>query len=321
MARILITEQIEGSAVTELSQHHEVRIDPQLWSDPSQLTAAIGDFDAIIVRNQTKVTAELIQAGVNLKVIGRAGAGLDNIDCDAASSTGVVVCYTPAENSLSVAELVLGFMLSLARDIPAAQNSTAAGNWERKRFTGIELSGKTLGIIGFGRIGTMVTERARAFGMTIIAFDEYISETAPSLLENDVELVDLPTLLSRSDFVSCHTPLTSETRGFVNAEFLSQMKETAYFINASRGEVVNEAALIDGLEAKKIAGIALDVREVEPPVAGKLEQMENVLLTPHIGAFTHEAQNRVIEQVCRDVSTVLDGQPATSFFNFPKPKP
>ena len=319
MARILITEQIDGAAVDLLSQNHEVLIEHRLWSDTEQLEARSVDIDAIIVRNQTQVTANLIQSASHLKVIGRAGAGLDNIDCDAATKANVVVCYTPSENSLSVAELVMGYMLSLARNIPTADRSTSEGNWERKRFTGSELSGKTLGIIGFGRIGTLVAQRANAFGMTVIAHDEFLTTDAPHLLENGVELMGLSDLLSQSDFVSCHTPLTEDTRGFVNSDFLSQMKHNAYLINASRGEVINESDLVVALESEKISGAALDVREVEPPIAGKLEAMTNVLLTPHIGAFTREAQDRVIERVCHDVDAVLRGEPATSFFNFPLP--
>ncbi|MCP4812476.1 MAG: hydroxyacid dehydrogenase, partial [Planctomycetaceae bacterium] len=269
--------------------------------------------------NQTQVTAPLIAAAPKLEIIGRAGAGLDNIDTKAATETGVVVTYAPRENSLSVAELTIGLMISLARKIPVAVADTRQGGWNRAAFTGSELSGKTLGVVGIGRIGTLVAERARAFDMTILAHDDYVDPTAAHLQALDVQLDSLETVLARADFVVCHVPLSDETRNLFNQQRFEQMKPGALFINTSRGEVVDEIALAEALQQQRLAGAALDVRSEEPPTAGLLEQMENVILTPHVAAFTHQAQERVVAAVCQDVSAVLQGQAAVNAFNFSLP--
>ncbi len=320
MKDVLITEKIQGSAVDELKRDFSVQCEPELWNSPGTLRQIASDFRALIVRNQTKVTAELIEAAPGLKVIGRAGAGLDNIDLAAASRAGVVVAYTPEQNSISVAELALGMMLSLARKIPAADRSTRAGSWDRYAFTGSELYGKTLGIVGLGRIGYRTAVRARAFGMDIIAHDEFANPDAIVVSETRAVMTGLEDLLSRADFVSCHLPLTKQTVNFFDYEKFSRMKPGAYFINASRGEVVDEDGLIRALKQKKIAGAALDVRQKEPPVPGPLSEMENVIITPHIGAFTEEGQERVVSSVCRDVASILSGREAKNFFNFSRPK-
>ena len=311
MADILVTENITGAAMTRLRESHDVAFEPELWSSPD-LAARLADARAVIVRNQTQITRELIGQAGRLEIISRAGAGLDNVDTDAAAEAGIVVSYAPAENSLSVAELVLGLLLSLARRIPAAWADTRNGGWDRRTFTGVELSGRTLGIVGFGRIGRLVAERARAFGMRLLAHDEFLP--AEVFDKAGAESVSLDQLLAESDAVSVHVPLLDSTRGLFGERQFAAMKPSAWFVSAARGEVVNEAALTAAPQSGQIAAAALDVRETEPPVRGLLEQMDNVILTPHIGAFTKEAQERVVELVCRDVIAVLSGGEAASPF-------
>jgi D-3-phosphoglycerate dehydrogenase len=319
MADILITENIIGQAVESLKKKFDVDFEPDLWQSPDKLKETIRNYKAILVRNQTKITQEVIQAAPSLKVIGRAGAGLDNIDLEAATKAGKVVVYTPEQNSISVAELALGMMLSLARKINAADKDTKNGNWNRQQFTGYELYGKTLGIVGMGRIGYRTAVRAKAFGMKIIAHDEYANPDATPLSELQAPLVSLEKLLSTADFISCHLPLTPLTGCFFGYEKFSMMKPSAFFLNTSRGEVVDEKGLLTALEEKKIAGAALDVRQKEPCTVDAFSVMDNVILTPHIAAFTREGQNRVVVSVCQDITAVLEGKPAKNFFNFPVP--
>lgn len=314
MAEILVTENITGAAMTRLRQTHDVAFEPDLWNSP-ELAGRLAGVRAVIVRNQTQVTRELIERAGRLEIIARAGAGLDNVDTVAAAEAGIVVTYAPAENSLSVAELVLGLLLSLARRIPSAWADTRSGGWDRKTFTGVELSGRTLGIVGFGRIGRLVADRARAFGIRLLAFDEFLPATA--IEAAGAKPVSFEKLLAESDAVSVHVPLLDSTRGLFGARQFAMMKPTAWFLNASRGEVVDEAALVLALQSGEIAAAALDVRDTEPPVRGPLEDMDNVILTPHIGAFTDEAQERVVELVCRDVISVLSGGKAISAFGVP----
>jgi D-3-phosphoglycerate dehydrogenase len=319
MADILITEEIKGQAVEALKKKFDVHFKPDIWQSPDKLSAIINNYQAVLVRNQTKITREIIEAAPLLKVIGRAGAGLDNIDIGAATNAGKVVAYTPEQNSISVAELAMGMMLSLARKICIADKDTKAGNWDRQRFTGCELYGKTLGIVGLGRIGYRTAMRAKAFGMHIIARDEYANPDATPLSELQAPLVTLEELLSKSDFISCHLPLTPLTRNFFDYKKFSMMKSTAFFLNTSRGEVVDEKGLLSALEEKKLAGAALDVRQKEPCLVDAFSVMDNVILTPHIAAFTREGQNRVVISVCRDIAAVLEGKPAKNFFNFAVP--
>lgn len=314
MSQIVVTENIAGVAMQRLRESHDVLFDPQLWQRPDDLAAALQTAQAVIVRNQTQITRELIQQAPQLKIIARAGAGLDNVDTQAAAEADIVVSYAPSENSVSVAELVLGSMLSLVRRIPAAWQDTRGGGWDRGGFTGGELFQKTLGIVGLGRIGRLVAQRAAAFDMTLLAHDDFVDPTAPAVRELNVKLVSLPELLAASDFVSAHVPLTGQTRAMFDSQLFAQMKPSAFFINASRGETVNEPDLLAALRDSQIAGAALDVRSSEPPTIGELEALDNVILTPHIGAFTHEAQERVVETVCRDVAAVLSGGEAASAF-------
>jgi len=317
---ILITENVAARWIDELKKKFTVTLEPELWKSPDKIKALLPGCRALIVRNQTRVNADLLSAATKLEVIGRAGAGLDNIELPAATAKGIVVVSTPDQNSISVAELAIGMMLGLARKIPAANQHAHGGGWERQRFVGTELYGKNFGVVGLGRIGFLTATRARALGMNILAHDNFISPDSVAVAETHAELLGLDELLAQSDFVSCHTPLTPETRHFFNYEKFCRMKPTAFFLNLARGEVVDENGLIRALQEKKIAGAGLDVREQEPPAPSALAGMDNVILTPHIAAFTREAQDRVLAAACQDVTAVLEGRVPKNFVNFPKPK-
>jgi len=320
MPKIIISENITGSAINALRGEHEVVYDPQLWKSPDALKAMLVDATALVVRNQTQVTAELLAAAPQLKIVARAGVGVDNIDVAAASASGVVVSYTPAANAVSVAELAIGLMLAFARNIPAADADTRAGGWNRQRYMGTELAGKTLGVVGFGRIGQMTAERARAFEMKIVAADAWLKPDSPALPRLGATLLSLNELLAAADVVTLHVPLTPETNGLIGAPQLAGMRPSAVLINTARGEVVDEPALLAALESRQIAGAALDVRRVEPPGPSPFDQMPNVIVLPHLGAFTFEAQERVVEALSRDVRRVLADDTAIEYFNFPMPR-
>lgn len=320
MPDVLVSEAVAGREMDALKSSFAVTYEPELFKNPQRLKELLPNYKALIVRNQTQVDADLLGAGDNLVVVGRAGVGLDNVDHKAASDAGIVVTFAPEQNSISVAELAMGLMLSLARMIPAADRSTKGGGWDRKRFTGTELFGKTLGIVGLGRIGFLTAMRARAFGMDVLVHDTQVNPDAFTVAETRATLVDLPQLLRESDFVSVHVPETPATINLFNDERFALMKPTAHFINTSRGKVVEERALIRALVEKRIAGAGLDVRVKEPPEAGPLSEMDNVILTPHVAAFTEEGQDRVVTCVCRDVAAVLRGDGAKNFFNFAKPR-
>ncbi len=320
MPDVLITENIAGRPVDELGQRHDVARRPELWKDPPALLDAISTARALIVRNQTQVTAALIAAAPRLEIIARAGVGLDNVDVPAASQAGVVVAYTPSQNSISVAELTLGLILAWVRKIPAADRHVKEGGWARYQFMGSELHGKKLGIVGFGRIGVLTARRAAAFGMDVLAHDPFLDPDNLFVAETRPRIVGLEELLAAADVVTCHLPAAPQTRWLFDYKRFCRMKPTALFVNVARGEVVDEAGLVRALEEQKIAGAALDVRETEPPSVGRLEQMANVVLTPHLGAFTQEGQRRVVASVCRDVAAVLGGAAATNYVNFSRPK-
>lgn len=307
MPDILISENIRGTAIDALSQRFDVAFEPDLWRDPQALAERISSVRALIIRNQTQITAELLKLAPNLTAVGRAGVGLDNVDLSACTKAGVLVIFTPEQNAISVAELTMGLIIALARHIPAADADTKHGGWNRQRFYGTELYGKSLGIIGAGKIGFLTAHRARAFGMNILAHDPFVSPDNVYMAEVAAELTSLEDLLQRADVVSCHLPSTPQTAGILNARLLSLMKPSAFFINTSRGEVVNEDDLCTLLRERKIAGAALDVRQKEPPLPGDLESLPNVLLMPHIAALTHEAQDRVNRAICDDITRTLQG--------------
>ncbi|MCA9020625.1 MAG: hydroxyacid dehydrogenase [Planctomycetaceae bacterium] len=300
--------------MNRLIQEQDVEFDAYLWQNTDLLKQKIQNTKALIVRNQTKVDRELIDAAPELKIIARAGVGLDNVDTEYAHEKGIIVCFTPDANSISVAELTIGLMLALMRKIPEARQDTLTGGWNRLKFTGSELYGKSFGLIGMGRIGSLTAARAKAFGMKILAADPFLKADAPQLKELDATLLPLDELLAESDVVSCHSPLTPDTRKMLTYQHFRRMKPDAFFINTSRGEVVDERGLTQALLEHKLAGAALDVRETEPPQQSPLNQMENVILTPHIAAFTVEAQDRVVDSVCEDVRLVLSGKKAINVF-------
>ncbi|HEV8595395.1 MAG TPA: hydroxyacid dehydrogenase [Thermoplasmata archaeon] len=301
--KVLVTDGLEPEALAKLNAHHAVDL---IETSPPKLLEIIGGYDALIVRSRTKVTADVIAKAAKLKVIARAGVGVDNIDVAAATKRKIPVVNAPAASTISVAELALAHMLSLARRIPQAHASLKTGKWEKKAFEGIELYGKTLGLVGSGRIGAEVAKRANAFGMRVIAYDPYITPKVAS--ERGFELTDLESLLLQADFISIHAALTDETRHMIGAKELALMRKSAYVVNCARGEIIDEAALAASLEAGEIAGAALDVFEKEPPTGSPILAVENTSLTPHLGASTKEAQVRVGETVAEDVIRVLAGQ-------------
>ena len=319
--RVLISEDVTGSGIERLKKRYLVQTDADLWKKDAELMKAIQGADALIVRNQTKVTAALLSKATTLQVIGRAGVGYDNIDVQAANQTGVVVSYSPEENAISVAEHVLGLLLALARKIPGADRSVKNGKWERKKYHGVELLGKTLGILGLGKIGARVALRAKAFGIRLLTYEAFLPTTHLHFTETGACLVSFDQLLAESDFLTVHLPLNEKTRGMLNIKAFEKMKPTAFLINTSRGEIVVEKDLVKALQEGKLAGAALDVRETEPPPAeSPLYVLENVILTPHTAGLTYEAQEKVVDAIAEDVDRVLSGQPALRYVNFPLPK-
>jgi D-3-phosphoglycerate dehydrogenase / 2-oxoglutarate reductase len=290
-AKILVSDDVSEAGLEPL-RSAGFAVEKRVGLKPDELRAAVGDYDGLVVRSETKVTAEVLDAAARLRAIGRAGVGVDNIDVAAATQRGVVVMNAPDGNTMTTAEHTVALLLALARRVPQANASLSAGRWERKKFVGVELRGKTLGLVGLGRIGRVVASRARGFEMRVVAFDPFV---APEQLANaGVELAPLREVCARADFLSVHTPLTAETRGIIGAEELSLMKPTARVINCARGGLIDERALFDALREKRIAGAALDVFEQEPPPAGHpLLGLEEVIATPHLGASTVEAQEGV----------------------------
>ncbi len=319
---ILISEDLDAPAIQKLSAKYHVVREPALWKDTARLKELIREARAIMVRNQTQLTEEVLSGAPKLVGIGRVGVGLDNIAVDAATKRNVVVIAPLNANATSVAELTIALMLALARKIPYSDRSTKGGGWDRKGCTGIELDKKTLTLCGFGRIGRMVAARARVFGMRVVVFDPFVKADSPHLGEVGATLApQFEDALAVADFVSVHSPLTPETKHMFNAKAFGAMKPGSFFINTSRGGVMDELALLMALQSNRLGGAALDVREVEPPKArSAFESMDNVILTPHIGAFTQEAQTRTFEGVCEDLDRLLSGQPAVNFVNIPAPK-
>jgi D-3-phosphoglycerate dehydrogenase len=286
LVRILITDQIHDDGIKMLEQIGEVDIKTGLT--PKQLLDKIKGYDVLVVRSATKVTKEVIDSGENLKIIARAGVGLDTIDVQAAKARGIKLVNAPEAPTIAVAELVIGLMLSWARHLPRADNSMKEGRWEKAQLIGRELRGKTLGIVGTGRIGQAVGYRAKAFLMNILAYD--VEQNTEFISGTGTHYVDLEELLRKSDFVSLHVPATPKTRHMIGRHEIELMKPSAVLVNTSRGEVIDEAALVSALKKSKIAGACLDVYDREPPKDSPLLRLPNVILTPHIGASTLEAQ-------------------------------
>ncbi len=313
MPKILITDSIHDDAVEILKRVGDVEIATGLT--PDELKEKIKDADAIVIRSGTKLTKDIIDAAENLKVIARAGVGVDNVDLNAATEKGIIVVNSPDASSISVAELAIGLMLSAARNIPQATASLKRGEWDRKSFKGVELYGKTLGIIGLGRIGQQVAKRAQAFGMNIVGYDPYIPVDVAKNM--GVELMEVDDLCKVSDFITLHVPLTPKTKHIIGKEQISLMKKNAIIVNCARGGLIDEEALYEALKDKKIRGAGLDVFEEEPPKDNPLLTLDNVIGTPHQGASTVEAQKSAGTVVAEQVVKILSGKPAENVVNLP----
>jgi D-3-phosphoglycerate dehydrogenase / 2-oxoglutarate reductase len=311
--RILVAEPIAPEGVALLRAHHEVDERPGL--SPAELCQILGDYDALVVRSQVPVDAAVIAAGTRLQVIGRAGVGVDNVDLEAATRAGITVVNAPTGNTIAAAEHTLALLYGVARKIAAADASLRRGEWTRTKFTGLELRGRTLGIVGLGKIGQAIAARARAMEMTVLASDPYVN--AEQAAHHGVELVSLEDLLARADVVSVHVPLSRATRGMIGAKQLARMKPGAILLNVARGGVVDEAAVAAALTAGTLAGAGIDVFEQEPPVDSPLLGAPNTLLTPHLGASTAEAQVAVAEEIADQVLDVLAGRSARYAVNAP----
>ncbi len=314
--RVLVSDKLSETAV-QIFRDRGVDVDylPDLGKDKDALLAKIGEYDGLAIRSATKVSPKILEAAKKLKVIGRAGIGVDNVDIPAASQRGIVVMNTPFGNAITTAEHALSMMMALARQIPEASASTLAGKWEKNRFMGVELFNKTLGVIGCGNIGSIVADRALGLKMKVIAYDPFLSPERA--LEIGVEKVELLELITRSDFITLHTPLTDKTRNIIGAAAISRMKKGVRIINCARGGLVNEDALHDALVSKHVAGAALDVFEVEPATDHKLFKLDNVIATPHLGASTGEAQENVALQVAEQMSDYLIKGAVTNALNMP----
>jgi D-3-phosphoglycerate dehydrogenase len=304
---VLIAEQLSPATIEALGPDFEIRhVD---GADRAQLLPALADVDAVLIRSATRMDAEALAAAASLKVIARAGVGLDNVDIKAATAAGVMVVNAPTSNIVSAAELTIGHILSLARRIPAAHGSLADGQWKRSAYTGTELYEKTVGIIGLGRIGALIAARLQAFDMRVVGYDPYVTPTRAQQL--GVELLSLDELLEQSDFVTVHMPKTPETTGMIGVDQLRRMKRTAYVVNVARGGLIDEDALHEALITGEIAGAGLDVFTSEPPAPGgsaqRLLELPNVVVTPHLGASTDEAQEKAGVSVAKSVKLALEG--------------
>ena len=314
MAKVLIADKMSESAA-EVFRARGIDVDVVTGLKPEQLIERIGAYDGLAVRSATKVKPEVIAAAKNLKVIGRAGIGVDNIDLPAATQRGIVVMNTPGGNSITTAEHTIAMLFSLARQIPAADRSTRAGKWEKSRFMGVELTGKTIGVIGCGNIGSIVAERAMALRMRVIAFDPFLS--ADRARDLNIEKVTLDELLARADFITLHVPMTDQTRGIIDAAALSKTKRGVRIINCARGGLVVEADLKAAIESGHVAGAALDVFTEEPARDNPLFGMEQIVATPHLGAATTEAQEKVAVEIAEQISDYLLTGAVTNALNMP----
>ena len=314
MFRVLISDELSPRAV-EIFKERGIEVDVKTGMKPEELIACIGDYDGLAVRSATKATEKVLEAATRLKVIGRAGIGVDNIDIDRASTRGVVVMNAPFGNAITTAEHAIAMMFAVARQIPAADQSTQTGKWEKSRFMGTELTAKTLGIIGCGNIGSIVAERAQGLKMRIIAYDPYLSpERAEDL---GVEKVELDDLLARAEIITLHTPLTDATRSILDADAFAKMKQGVFVVNCARGELNIEADLKAALDSGRVGGVAVDVYAEEPPKGYSLFGAEGVVATPHLGAATTEAQEKVALQIAEQMSDYLNTGAVTNAINAP----
>jgi D-3-phosphoglycerate dehydrogenase len=316
MPRVLISDALSTAAVQIFKDRGvETDFQPNLGKDKDKLAEIIGDYDGLAIRSNTKVTAKLLERATRLKVIGRAGIGVDNVDIPAATARGIIVMNTPFGNSITTAEHAIAMMFAVAREIPAADASTQAGKWEKNRFMGVEITAKTLGVIGCGNIGSIVAERALGLKMRVIAYDPFLSPERA--LDLGVEKVELDDLLRRADFITLHTPLTPQTRGIMSAENIAKTRKGVRIINCARGELVDEKAMRAALDSGHVAGGAFDVFSEEPATTNPLFGHPNVVCTPHLGASTTEAQENVALQVAEQMSDYLMRGAISNAINFP----
>jgi D-3-phosphoglycerate dehydrogenase / 2-oxoglutarate reductase len=316
MPKVLISDALSPAAVQIFKDRGiEVDFQPALGKDKEKLAAAVGNYDGLAIRSATKVTGKVLEWAKNLKVIGRAGIGVDNIDIPAATARGIIVMNTPFGNSITTAEHAISLMLALARQIPEADASTRAGKWEKNKFMGVEIFGKTLGVIGCGNIGSIVADRALGLKMKVIAYDPYLS--AGRAADLGIEKVELEELFKRADFITLHTPLTDKTRNIINADAIKAMKKGVRIVNCARGGLVDEAALYEALKSGQVAGAAFDVFVTEPATENPLFSLPNVVCTPHVGASTSEAQENVALQIAEQMSDYLLRGAITNAINFP----
>jgi D-3-phosphoglycerate dehydrogenase len=313
-AKVLISDDLSPAAVA-IFEERGIAVDVRTGLAKEELERIIGAYHGLAVRSATKVTAKVIDAARQLKVVGRAGIGIDNIDVKAATAKGIIVMNTPFGNSITTAEHAISLMLALARQIPAADRSTRGGKWEKSRFLGVEVCGKTLGVIGCGNIGAIVADRAIGLKMKVIAFDPFLSPERAIAI--GVEKVDLDQLLARADFITLHTPLTEKTRHILSAEAFAKCRAGVRVINCARGGLIDETALAEAIKSGHVAGAALDVFEVEPATENVLFGLENVISTPHLGASTTEAQEKVAQQVAEQMADYLLKGAITNAVNFP----
>ncbi|HHW13745.1 MAG TPA: phosphoglycerate dehydrogenase [Firmicutes bacterium] len=312
--KVLVADAISERGLVKLREAG-FEVDVRTGLAPERLKEIIGEYDALLVRSQTKVTAEIIAAAPRLKVIGRAGVGVDNVDVPAATARGIVVLNAPEGNTISTAEHTWALLMSVARMVPQACQSLKEGQWDRKSFVGVELSGKTLGVVGLGRVGGQVAKRALAFGMRVLAYDPYLSAERAEKL--GVEVATVEQIVAEADFITVHTPLTPETRHLFGPEQFAKMKPGVRIVNCARGGIYDEEALLAALESGKVAGAALDVFEQEPPTNTALVRHPRVVVTPHLGASTVEAQENVAIDVAREVVNFLRGEPFKNAVNLP----
>ncbi|MFY0543013.1 phosphoglycerate dehydrogenase [Brevibacillus sp. H7] len=315
MYKVLISDPLSEFGIQKLLDAPDVEVVRQTNLSPSDLLAVIGEYDALLVRSQTQVTAEVLAAGKRLKAVGRAGVGVDNIDIDAATKAGVVVINAPDGNTISTAEHSFAMLMAVARNIPQAHKKLTDGIWDRKSFQGVELNNKVLGILGLGRIGTEVAKRAKAFGMSVLAYDPFLTEERAQKLGVTNATVD--DICMQADFITVHTPLTKETRHLISSREFAKMKDGVRIINCARGGIIDEKALYEAILTGKVAGAALDVFEQEPPVDNPLVGLPQVVTTPHLGASTVEAQENVAIDVSDEILKVLRGQPFKNAVNLP----
>ena len=313
--KVLVADAINEKGIENLKEVADVTVDTSIT--PEELVNTIHKYDGIIVRSRTKVTKEVISKADNLKIIARAGVGVDNIDLDAATEKGIMVVNSPESTSITVAEHTMGLLLSMARKLSIADKSVKEGKWEKKKFMGVELRNKTLGVIGMGRIGSQVVNRCKAFEMDAIAYDPYLPEEVAKQM--GVELTDLETVLKKADFITIHVPLTPETKHLISNKEFEIMKDTAFITNCARGGIIDEEALYDALKNDKIGGAALDVYEDEPPAEdSKLFELDNIVLTPHIAASTKEAQRDAAIIVADEIIDLFKGGTPKNVLNMPR---